>query len=315
VDASPRAFVEDVGSSIDEGDSVEQYTSAVIRGSLSFGEGPRWHDGRLWFSDFYRLGIYSMSADGSDETLEHAVVTQPSGMGWLPNGDLLCVSMIDQRVLRFHGDEVSIFADISEHCVFWANEMLVSVAGYSYVGSFGFDLDTRLEEMGVEAFLATPPPSTNLIVLDPEGHVIQVVPDMEFPNGTVITSDGTTLIIGETMASRLTAFDVAADGTLSNRRVWAQFEFTATDGMCLDADGQIWFANAIAKQVLRVKEGGEVTATVTTTQNAFACMLGGDDRRSLYIMTAPTSDRFKIADVTRGRIEMVRVETPGAGEP
>ena len=297
------------------GGLVEEYTSAVIRGGLAFGEGPRWHEGRLWFSDFYRRGIYSLSADGSDETLEHEVVTQPSGMGWLPNGDLLCVSMIDQKVLRFRGDQVSVFADISEHCEFWANEMLVSSAGYSYVGSFGFDLDTRLAQMGVEAFLAMPPPSTNLVVLDPEGHVVQVVPDLEFPNGTVITPDGTTLVIGETMGSRLTAFDVAKNGTLSNRRVWVQFEFTPTDGMCLDADGQIWYANAIAKQVTRVKEGGEVTATVTTTQNAFACMLGGDDRRNLYVMTAPTSDRFKIGDVTRGRIEMVRVETPGAGEP
>ncbi len=284
---------------------MEEYTSAVIRGGLSFGEGPRWHEGRLWYSDFYRRGIYSMSGDGSDETLEHEVVTQPSGMGWLPSGDLLCVSMIDQKVLRFHDDEVSVFADISEHCVFWANEMLVSLAGYSYVGNFGFDLDTRLEELGVEAFIATPPPSTNLVVLDPNGNVIQVVADLEFPNGTVITPDGTTLIIGETMGSRLTAFNVASDGTLSHRRVWAQFEFTPTDGMCLDADGQIWYANAIANQVTRVKEGG----------NSFACMLGGEDRRNLYIMSAPTSDRFKIADTTRGRIEMVRVETPGAGEP
>ncbi len=256
-----------------------------------------------------------MAPDGSDERLEHEVATQPSGMGWLPNGDLLCVSMTDQTVLRFRGDEVSLFADISEHCTFWANEMLVSRAGFSYVGSFGFDIDARLEEMGLEAFIATPPPSTNLVVLNDEGAVIQVVPDLEFPNGTVITPDGTTLIIGETMGSRLTAFDVAEDGTLSNRRVWAQFEFTPTDGMCLDADGQIWYANAIAKQVTRVKEGGEVTATIATTQNSFACMLGGDDRRNLYIMTAPTSDRFKIADLTRGRIEMVRVDTPGAGEP
>jgi sugar lactone lactonase YvrE len=256
-----------------------------------------------------------MSADGSDERLEHEVVTQPSGLGWLPSGDLLCVSMTDQKVLRFHDGEVSVFADISEHCVFWANEMLVSSAGYSYVGNFGFDIDTRLEEMGLEAFIATPPPATTLVVLDPEGNVVQVVADLEFPNGTVITPDGATLIIGETMGSRLTAFDVGADGTLSNRRVWAQFEFTPTDGMCLDADGQIWYANAIAKQVTRVKEGGEVTATATTTQNSFACMLGGDDRRTLYVMTAPTSDRFKIADVTRGRIEMVQVETPGAGEP
>jgi sugar lactone lactonase YvrE len=294
---------------------VSEYTALVVRGGLGFGEAPRWHEGRLWYSDFYRGAIFSMAADGSDECLEHEVASQPSGLGWLPDGDLLCVSMIDQRVVRFSGSKSSTFADISEYCTFWANDMTVSSSGYSYVGNFGFDLDTRLKELGVEAFLATPPPSTNLVVLDPGGHVIQVVPDMDFPNGAVITPDGSTLIIGETMASRLTAFDINDDGTLSNRRVWAQFDFVATDGMCLDAQGQIWLANAVSKTCLRVKEGGDVTGTVTCTQNAYACMLGGEDRRNLYVMTAPTSDRFHIADVTRGRIEMVRVETPGAGLP
>jgi len=294
---------------------VEEYAALVVRGGLGFGEAPRWHDGRLWYSDFYRRAIYSMATDGSDEVLEHEVVTQPSGLGWLPDGDLLCVSMIDRRVLRFTGAQVADFADISAYCEFWANDMVISSSGHSYVGNFGFDLDTRLKELGVEAFLATPPPTTNLVVLDPNGEVIQVVADMHFPNGTVITPDAGTLIVGETMANRLTAFDIAPDGTLSNRRVWAQFDFVATDGMCLDAEGQIWLANAVSKTCLRVKEGGEVTASVTCTQNAYACMLGGEDRRNLYVMTAPTSDRFKIAEVTRGRIEMVRVETPGAGLP
>ncbi len=294
---------------------MKEYTALVVRGGLGFGEGPRWHGDRLWYSDFYRRAIYSMEADGSDERLEHEVVTQPSGLGWLANGDLLCVSMIDQKVLRFSEKTVSTFADISAHCTFWANDMTVSARGFSYVGNFGFDLDTRLKELGVEAFLATPPPSTNLVVLDPNGDVVQVVPDMAFPNGTVITPDGSTLIIGETMASRLTAFRIADDGTLHDRRVWAQFDFVATDGMCLDDEGQIWLANAVSKTCLRVKEGGEVTGTVTCTQNAYACMLGGEDRRNLYVMTAPTSDRFSIGAVTRGRIEMVRVDTPGAGLP
>jgi sugar lactone lactonase YvrE len=294
---------------------VEEYTALVVRGGLGFGEGPRWHGDRLWYSDFYRRGIYSMAADGTDEILEHEVVTQPSGLGWLPNGNLLCVSMIDQKVLRFAGKKMSIFADISEYCTFWANDMTVSARGYGYVGNFGFDLDTRLKELGVKAFFASPPPSTNLVVLDPDGNVIQVVPDMHFPNGTVITPDGSTLIIGETMSDRLTAFDISDDGTLGNRRVWAQFDRVKTDGMCLDEQGQIWLANAVTKRCVRVKEGGEVTGTVTCTQNAYACMLGGEDRRNLYVMTAPTSDRFNIAELSRGRIEMVRVETPGAGLP
>ena len=294
---------------------MDQYTSRIIREGLSFGEGPRWHEGRLWFSDFYRHGVFSIPADGAEERLEHVVPTQPSGLGWLANGDLLCVSATDRRVLRFAGGDQSTFADISEYCGFWANDMIVSSRGYSYVGSFGFDLDTLLNEVGVEGLLASPPPTTNLVVLDPEGHFVQVVPDMAFPNGSVITPDGATLIVGETMAFRLSAFDINDDGTLTNRRVWAQLDFVATDGMCLDADGQIWLANALTNRCLRVKEGGEITGEVVTTQNAYACMLGGDARTTLYIMSAPTSDRFKIADVTLGRIEVAEVATPGAGLP
>jgi sugar lactone lactonase YvrE len=294
---------------------MENYTSDVIREGLSFGEGPRWHEGRLWFADFYRRGVFSVAPDGSDERLEHVVANQPSGLGWLPGGDLLCVSATDHRVLRFTSTGETSFADISEHCGFWANDMVVSSTGHSYVGNFGFDLDTLLAEVGVEGLLASPPPTTNLVVLDPEGAIIQVVADMAFPNGSVITPDGATLIVGETMAFRLSAFDIAPDGTLSGRRIWAQLEFVATDGMCLDAEGQIWVANALTNQCLRVREGGEITAAVTTTQTSFACMLGGADRRTLFIMTAPTSDRFKIADATLGKIETAHVEVPGAGLP
>ncbi|MGH3733952.1 MAG: SMP-30/gluconolactonase/LRE family protein [Acidimicrobiales bacterium] len=121
--------------------------------------------------------------------------------------------------------------------------------------------------------------------------------------------------MGETLSCRLSAFDIADNGTLSNRRVWAQLESLYTDGMCLDADGQIWVANAAAKRCLRVREGGEITAVVSTSQFAFACMLGGEDRRSLYVMTAPTSDRFKIAGQRVGRVEVAEVAVPGAGLP
>lgn len=295
---------------------MDQYTSRVIRDGLSFGEGPRWHDGRLWFSDFYRHAVFSISPDGADERLEHHVANQPSGLGWLDNGDLLCVSATDHRVLRFARDgSESTFATIDAYCGFWANDMIVSSTGYSYVGNFGFDLDALLRDVGAEGLLASPPPTTNLVVLDPEGEVIQAVADMAFPNGSVITPDGSTLIVGETMAFRLSAFDIMSDGTLTNRRVWAQLDFVATDGMCLDADGQIWLANALTNRCLRVKEGGDITGEVVTTQNAYACMLGGESRSTLYIMSAPTSDRFKIADQTLGRIEVAEVTSPGAGLP
>jgi sugar lactone lactonase YvrE len=293
---------------------METLTARVVREGLAFGEDPRWHDGRLWYSDFYRHGVYSMNTAG-DERLEHVVQGQPSGLGWLPDGDLLCVSMLDHQVLRFHDGEASLFCDISSYCGFWANDMVTSTAGVSYVGNFGFDLDVMLRDEGAAAMMVNRPPTTNLIAISREGDIIQVVPDMDFPNGTVITPDGRTLIVGETLSCRLSAFDIAADGTLSNRRVWAQLEYVYTDGMCLDAEGQVWLANAIAPNCLRVREGGDITAMVETSQISFACMLGGEDRRSLFIMTAPTSDRFKIADQRDGRIEVVEVAVPGAGLP
>jgi sugar lactone lactonase YvrE len=293
---------------------METLTARVVREGLAFGEDPRWHDGRLWYSDFYRHGVYSMNTAG-DERLEHVVQGQPSGLGWLPDGDLLCVSMLDHQVLRFRDREASLFCDISPYCGFWANDMVTSTAGVSYVGNFGFDLDVMLRDEGAAAMMVNRPPTTNLVAISREGDIIQVVPDMDFPNGTVITPDGRTLIVGETLSCRLSAFDIAADGTLSNRRVWAQLEYVYTDGMCLDAEGQIWLANAIAPNCLRVREGGEITAMVETSQISFACMLGGEDRRALYIMTAPTSDRFKIADRRDGRIEVVEVAVPGAGLP
>jgi sugar lactone lactonase YvrE len=138
---------------------------------------------------------------------------------------------------------------------------------------------------------------------------------MGFPNGSVITADNRTLIVAETMPFRLTAFDIAVDGTLSNRRIWAQLDFVPADGICLDDEGHVWVANALQPQCIRVREGGEITDQVTTSQTSFACMLGGADRRSLFVMTAPSSDRFEIADKRLGRIEKALVAIPGAGRP
>jgi sugar lactone lactonase YvrE len=293
---------------------MEQFTTQVCTRGLSFGEAPRWHEGRLWFSDFYRHGIFSIAGDGSDERREHTVATQPSGLDWDDEGALYFVSMIDQQIRRRTPDGDALVVDLAPFCGFWANDMTMH-GNVGYVGNFGFDLDTLLHEKGVEGLLADPPPTTNLVVFDTAGSVRQVVPDMAFPNGTVITPDGRTLIVGETMAFRLTAFDIDDDGTLSNRRVWAQLDFVATDGMCLDADGQVWLANAMTNQVLRVREGGAITATVTTTQTAFACMLGDERGDTLYVMTAPSSDRFRISDRHDGCIETVTVPATRAGRP
>ena len=226
------------------------------------------------------------------------------------------MSMVDRRVLRYANDELTTHADISEHCGFWANDIVVNdESGVAYVGNFGFDLDVMLRDVGAAGMMASPPPGTNLVVLGPQGELLQVVPDMQFPNGAVLSSDGATLIVAETMAFRLTAFDVAGDGTLSNRRVFAKLEFVAADGICLDKNGEVWVANALATQCLRVAEGAKITAQVDTQLNAFACMLGGEDRLDLYVMTSPTSSRFELDGTTQATIERVRVDVAGAGLP
>ncbi|MGC8510455.1 MAG: SMP-30/gluconolactonase/LRE family protein [Acidimicrobiales bacterium] len=293
------------------------HRTRVIHDGLAFGEAPRWHEGRLWFSDFYRHGVFSVSGDGRDERREFTVPGQPSGLGWTPDGALLAVSMTDQRLVRLGPGptDVRVVADLSPYCTFWANDLVVSSRGDAYVGNFGFDLDQRVAERGPAGLIDPPPPTTTLIAVDQGGRVVQVIDGLAFPNGAVITPDESTLIVAETMAARLSAFTIAADGTLHDRREWAALPRVAPDGICLDGEGQVWVANARAAECLRVREGGEISARATTTQTAYACALGGDDRRTLYVMSAPSSNRFTIGSTTRAAIESCRVDVPGAGLP
>jgi sugar lactone lactonase YvrE len=295
---------------------VTEYEATVRHTGLSFGEAPRWHDGRLWYSDFFRHAVCSLGDDG--ERVEHELAAQPSGLGWLDDGTLLVVSMTDQRVLAVgRNGEVRTHADIAEHCGYWANDMVVAVDGTAYVGNFGFDLDAWLDgvQRRPEGAEVPRPPTTVLVVLAPDGSVRQLVEDLAFPNGVVLSEDGRTLIVAETMGGRLTAFDVAVDGTCSGRRTFAQLRGPVPDGICLDAEGQVWMANALAPECLRVAEGGEVTARVATSQTSFACMLGGADRCTLFAMTAPTSTASAAAGTRDARVEAARVDVPGAGRP
>jgi sugar lactone lactonase YvrE len=275
----------------------------VAREGLYFGEGPRWHDGRLWYSDFYDHAVHALSPDGTDERV-FEVAGQPSGLGWLPDGRALVVSMVDRRVLRRETDgSLVTHADLSGIATFHCNDMVVDATGRAYVGNFGFDY----EQVG-------PKPAT-LARVDPDGTVTAAADELLFPNGTVVTPDGATLIIAETMGQRLTAFDVADDGTLTDRRVWADLsaEGIAPDGICLDAEGAVWVANCRARNVVRVGEGGRLLEEVTFSQLCFACMLGGADGRDLYVMTAPSSAHdSRAAD---GRIEVTTVVVPHAGRP
>ncbi len=276
-----------------------------ILDDLSFGEGPRWRNDRLWFSDFYRHRVSTVTAEGATEVMLE-VPQQPSGLGWLPDGDLLVVSMLDRRVLRWDGQTTSVHADLSELVTSPCNDMVVDEIGRAYVGNFGFN-----RHQG-EAFT-----ETTVVTVEPDGAVAIGADALAFPNGTVITPDGATLIIGETMGNRLTAFDRDVDtGVLGNRRVWADLGENLPDGICLDAEGAIWVADPRNGQVFRVIEGGEVTDRVHCEEgrHAFACMLGGTDRRTLFVVTNFTSG--PTAEATRhGRIETVEVAVPGAGLP
>jgi sugar lactone lactonase YvrE len=291
-------------------------STEIIHRGLSFGESPRFFDGAFYFSDFFRHGVFRLDADGT-ETLVAAVEGQPSGLGQFPNGDLAVVSMTDHRLLRLGADGVLCdHGSLAPHAGYWANDLVLASDGTAYVGSFGFDLDTFLATHGPEGVLTPPgPPTTSLIRVDPDGGVSIAAEDLLFPNGTVLTADESTLIVAETLAMRLTAFDRADDGTLGRRRQWARFELACPDGICLDANGEIWIANALAPECLRVKEGGEITGRVTTQQHAFACMLGGDDGATLMVMTAPTSTAAVVRDQRLGTIEAVAVDVPHAGRP
>ena len=220
------------------------FNSEVIRRGLGFGEAPRWHSDRFWYSDFYRHGVFSCAADGSDERREHTVDTQPSGLGWLPNGDLLIVSMTDHRILRVRDGETSELLDISPYCGFWANDMVTSDAGISYVGNFGFDLDAAITGGRFAAALAEYEGAT-LAMVDQHGRVHAAARGLRFPNGMVVTPDGGTMIVAETLGRRLTAFDIGIDGSLTNQRLWAEFASAAPDGICLDQQGAVWIADAL----------------------------------------------------------------------
>jgi sugar lactone lactonase YvrE len=281
-------------------------------------EGPRWRDARWWVSDFYRHTVFTVEPDGRVEdvlTLEGGA--QPSGLGWLPDGSLLVVSMLDHRLLRRAPDgSVSEYADVSAHCGGHLNDMVVAGDGTVYVGNFGFDLMA-----GEDARAA------NLIRVAPDGAVSVAAEDLIFPNGSVI--HGSTLIVNETLGGRITAFEIEPDGSLRDRRVWAQLQETpavgplagmlpgstfAPDGLTLDAEGHVWVANALGGPVARVSPAGEVVDTIELPEGlaVFACMLGGPDGSTLLMCAAPDFAEENRKAAREALLLTTTVEVPGA---
>jgi len=289
-------------------------STRILTDGIYFGEGPRWHDGRLWFSDFYAHAVRSVSLAGDLRT-EFQIDDQPSGLGWMPDGSMLIVSMTKRQVLRRTPDGViSVHADLSHIATFHCNDMVVDARGGAYVGNFGFNLDADLTSRGMAEVL-TDHPTAKLTYIAPDGTARVAAEGMHFPNGPVITPDGKTLILGETLGGVLTAFDIAPNGDLSNRRVWASTQPYVPDGICLDADGAIWIANPIGPQCVRIAEGGKVLEVIDTVQPCYACMLGGEDGKTLFMLTAASADHDVAAASQTGQILVTEVDSPSAGRP
>ena len=287
---------------------MEKKTEILIEG-LTFTEGPRWREDRLFFSDFFTKRVLSVDLQGNVETIietEH----QPSGLGWRPDGTLLIVSMNDRKLLGLKDGILKEEADLSDLASFHCNDMVVDNSGNAYIGNFGFDLH------GGENIRAT-----NLILVRPDKEPEEIAQDLYFPNGAVITPDSKTLIIGETFGNKLTAFDINEDASLSNRRVWADLASIkedyspVPDGICLDEEGAIWVASPTTSDVLRVGEGGILLDRIEVETNAYACMLGGEDRKTLFISTSKDSSEEACITDQSAKIEVVRVDVPGAGLP
>jgi sugar lactone lactonase YvrE len=299
---------------------AEREIRTVIDG-MSYLECPRWHEGRLYISDFYTQRVLVLDIDGGGEPQTIASVPeQPSGIGWMPDGTMLVVSMRDRTLLRLHGSgEPEVHADLSELAPWHLNDMLVDGSGRAYVGNFGFDLMS-----------GAPIERTVLLRVDPDGSATVAADDLAFPNGMALFPDGRTLVVAETLGGRLTAFEVADDGELSNRRVWAQLsEATGTDdlgeliaaggvapdGIALDADGAIWAADALGGRVLRVREGGEIVEEIAPGTGVFACALGGADGRTLLMCAAPSFAEHERRDTREAQLLACEVDVPRAGLP
>ena len=288
-------------------------TARVLAGGLHFGEAPRWHDGVLWFSDFFDYAVKTVDLEGHI-AVKLSMADRPSGLGWMPDGSMLIVSMTARALLRLDQGRLALHADLSGIATFHCNDMVVDTAGRAYVGNFGFDLDTNEINGTLGEVLATHAGAT-IARVDPDGSVHAAADGLMFPNGTVITPDGRTMIVAESFANRLTAYDVADDGSLSNRRLWADLGTRTPDGICLDADGAIWVANPIINECFRVGEGGDILDVIETDNRCFACMLGGPDRRTLFMLTSRYSLAVEAAVHRTGNVLVADVDVPGAGLP
>jgi sugar lactone lactonase YvrE len=308
-------------------------TTEVVVDGLAFPECPRWRPDGLWFSDQHGGQIFRIGSGGGAEVMAE-IPGGPSGLGWMPDGTLLAVSMHEKKLFevavadRDSGSApageaaLTVVCDLGPFHPGLSNDMVVDARGRCYIGNIGYDIyggEERRTTVLVLVDLTAGRARAGAGPSGSDGTLVEpqvVANDLMVPNGTVITPAGDRMIIAESLAQRLTSFRIAADGSLSDRQVFADLGEETPDGICLDAHGGIWFASVNEHQVVRVEEGGTVTDRIATSgRRAIACMLGGDDRRDLYVCATRTLDPNKSREILGGSIEVCRVDVPGAGLP
>jgi sugar lactone lactonase YvrE len=273
----------------------------ILLDGLTLGESPRWHDGRLWFSDWGAGEIIAVDLQGRSEIILR-MNSFPFSIDWLPDGRLLIVN--ETRILRREpGGGLTTHADLSGLSDKRWNEIVVDGRGNAYVNNIGFDFPGGAFAPGL------------LAVATPDGAVRRVADGVAFPNGMAVTPDNATLILAESYGKKLTAFDIADDGGLSNRRVWADLEDGVPDGICIDAEGAVWYADVPNKRCVRVREGGETLQTVQLDRGCFSCALGGVDEPMLFIVAAEWRGAGKAGLTSGGQALALAAPAPKAGWP
>lgn len=275
--------------------------TTLLASGLAMGESPRWHDGRLWVCDWIAGEVLTFD-DAGRRHLVRTMTGLPFSIDWLPDGRLVATSGSAYQVSRERPDgSLEAFGDMNR---LW-NEVVVDGRGNTFVNEIGFDMMS-----------GAPPAAGTIAVIRPSGEAREVADDVWFPNGMAVTPDDATLIVAESYGNRLTAFEIAPDGGLTNRRVWADLGDAAPDGICLDAEGAVWYADVPHQRCVRVREGGEVLQTIEADRGCFACMLGGDDGRTLFIVATEWGEDTMTGEGDRtGQILAARVSVPHAGRP
>ena len=276
----------------------------ILMAGLVLGESPRWHDGRLWLSDWGAQEIIAVDLGGNNEVIAR-VPSLPFSIDWLPDGRLLVVNARENRLQRMESDgSLVTHAELRGLSRYGCNEIVVDGRGNIYLNNINFEFPGGEFAPG---FIA---------LLTPDGTLRKVADNLAFPNGMVVTPDNSTLILAESYGRKLTAFDIAADGDLSNRRVWADLDGAFPDGICLDAENAVWYADVPNKSCVRVREGGEVLQTVELDRGCFACMLGGEDKKTLFLVANEWRGSADMIDATQtGQVLMVKAPAAGVGWP